>query len=107
MQEAGGWFICRVGFVETSRAVALVGGAGVVKRFAAEWPSFGVVEVDQRLVEDAAGFAAAGDLRGLDALHLASALLLPRRDLMVATWDRRLHRAVAAHDIPLLPDQLP
>jgi predicted nucleic acid-binding protein len=107
MQEATGWFICRVGFVETARAVALAAGDGVVKRFAAEWPSYGVVEVDQRLVEDAAGFAAAGDLRSLDALHLASALLLPRRDLTVATWDRRLHRAVAAHEVPLLPERLP
>ncbi len=78
MQEAGGWFICRVGFVETARAVALAAGDSAVRRFMAEWPSFGVVEVDQRLVEDAAGFAAAGDLRGLDALHLASALLLAR-----------------------------
>jgi predicted nucleic acid-binding protein len=106
MQEAGGWFICRVGFVETARAVALAAGDTYVKRFASEWPSFGVVEVDQRLVEDAAGFAATGDLRSLDALHLASVLLLPRRDLTVATWDRRLHLAVAAHDVPLLPEQL-
>lgn len=107
MQEAGGWFICRVGFVETARAVALAAGDSAVKRFTAEWPSFGVVEVDQRLVEDAAGFAAAGDLRSLDALHLASALLLPRADLTVATWDRRLHQAVAANAVPLLPQQLP
>jgi predicted nucleic acid-binding protein len=106
MQEAGDWFVCRVGFVETARAVALAAGESVVKRFTAEWPSFGVVEVDQRLVEDAAGFAAAADLRSLDALHLASALLLPRADLTVATWDRRLHRAVAAHGVPLLPEQL-
>lgn len=107
MQEAGGWFICRVGFVETARAVALAAGDSAVRRFTTEWPSFGVVEVDQRLVEEAAAFAAAGDLRSLDALHLASALLLPRLDLTVATWDRRLHRAVAAHEVPLLPAQLP
>jgi predicted nucleic acid-binding protein len=107
MQEAGGWFICRVGFVETARAVALAAGERAVTRFAAEWPAFGVIEVDQRLVEEAAGFAAAGELRSLDALHLASALLLPRVDLTVATWDRRLHQAVAAHEVPLLPAQLP
>jgi predicted nucleic acid-binding protein len=107
MQEAGGWFICRVGFVETARAVALAAGDRAVRRFTAEWPSFGVVEVDQRLVEDAAGFAATGELRSLDALHLAAALLLPRVELTVATWDRRLHQAVAAHEVPLLPAQLP
>jgi predicted nucleic acid-binding protein len=107
MQEAGGWFICRVGFVETARAVALAAGDGAVRRFTAEWPSFGVIEVDQRLVEEATAFAVAGELRSLDALHLASALLLPRVDLTVATWDRRLHQAAAAHKVPLLPEQLP
>jgi uncharacterized protein len=106
MQEAGGWFMCRVGFVETARAVGLAAGAKVVQRFTAEWPSFGVVEVDQQLVEDAAGFAAAGELRSLDALHLAAALLLPRAELTVATWDRRLHRAVSGHGVPLLPERL-
>jgi predicted nucleic acid-binding protein len=107
MQEARHWFICRVGFVETARAVALAAGSRVMRRFTAEWPSFAVVEVDQRLVEEAAGLAAAGDLRSLDALHLASALLLPRAELTVATWDRRLHEALAAHDVRLLPEQLP
>ena len=75
MSASGRPRICRVGFVETARAVALAAGHGVAKRFMAEWPSFVVVEVDPRLVEDAAGFAAAGELRSLDALHLASALL--------------------------------
>jgi predicted nucleic acid-binding protein len=48
-----------------------------------------------------------GELRSLDALHLAAALLLPRADLTVATWDRRVHQAVSAQGVSLLPKRLP
>jgi predicted nucleic acid-binding protein len=45
-------------------------------------------------------------LRSLDALHLAAALLLPRDDLLLATWDRRLHAAARAEGLELVPDEL-
>jgi hypothetical protein len=46
MDEAdGGWFICRVGYVETARAIGLAGGDAAVKAFRSEWPAFSVVEV--------------------------------------------------------------
>lgn len=61
-----------------------------------EWPAFGVIEVDHRLAEDAAKLAIAHELRSMDALHLAAALMLPRDNLLFATWDRRLHAAAAA-----------
>lgn len=106
MQEASGWFMCRVGFVETARAVGLVAGGNVVRRFYEDWPAFDVIEVDQDLAEHAAELATADALRGLDALHLAAALLLPRQDVTLATWDRRLHRATASRGLHLLPEQL-
>jgi predicted nucleic acid-binding protein len=106
MQVANGWFMCRVGFVETARAVGLVAGESVVRRFAQEWPAFGVVEVDQDLAERAASLALAGALRSLDALHLAAALLLPRSELCVATWDRRLSNAAREQRLRVLPDRL-
>jgi len=106
MQEADGWFMCRVGFVETARAVSLAAGDRAVRGFRSEWPAFGVVELDQELAERATGLAAAGVLRSLDALHLAAALLLPRVDLRLATWDRRLHRAAAQQGLDVLPARL-
>ncbi len=106
MDAADGWFMCRVGYVETVRAVGLVGGPEVAKSVAAEWPAFGVVEVDQRLVEAAAVVAVRHELRSLDALHLAAALVLPGDGLVLATWDRRLHKAAAAGGIALLPTTL-
>jgi uncharacterized protein len=71
-----------------------------------EWPAFGVVEVDQRLVEDAAELAIDGGLRSLDALHLAAALVLPDADLLVATWDQRLHTAARGKGLRVLPEAL-
>jgi predicted nucleic acid-binding protein len=106
MDLANGWFICRVGFVETSRAAGLAAGAAAVDALAGEWPSFAVVELDQRLAEDAAELASRRDLRSLDAIHLASALVLPRDELVVATWDKRLHAAAAAEDLATMPAEL-
>ena len=106
MEEASGWFTCRVGFVETARALGLAAGESVVRRFAQEWPAFGVVEVDQDLAERAASLTYAGALGSLEALHLASALLLPRAELCVATWDRRLSSAARDQGLRVLPERL-
>jgi hypothetical protein len=106
MQGAEAWFICRIGFVETVRAVGLAVGTEAAERVREEWPSFGVVEVTQELAEHAAQLTMAHDLRSMDALHLAAALLLPRDRLMLATWDRRLHAAALAHELAVLPEGL-
>jgi len=71
-----------------------------------EWASFGVIEIDQQLVEDAAELAIELQLRSLDALHLASALVLPREDLVFATWERRLHVAAKASGLEVMPQTL-
>ena len=106
MEDADGWFVCRVGFVETTRAVALAAGQAAAKAILKEWPAFGVVEVDQDLVEHASRLAIKRDLRSLDALHLAAALVLPGNDLVMATWDKRLHAAAAAEGLTVLPTAL-
>jgi predicted nucleic acid-binding protein len=64
------------------------------------------VLADQRLVEHAAALCLDRDLRSLDALHLAAALVLPGDDLVFATWDRRLHAAAGAEGLQRLPDHL-
>ncbi len=107
MRDADGWFMCRVGYIETLRAVGLAAGRSAVRRVRDEWGSVGVIEVDHRLVEEAADLALAHDLRTLDALHLAAAALLPPADLIVATWDRRLHQAALAVGLRVLPEASP
>ncbi len=106
MAEADGWFICRVGFVEVVRAVSLAAGGSAARSVRGEWPAFGVVEVDESLVERAAELATKRELRSLDALHLAAALVLPRSDLVVATWGARLHAAAREEGVALLPAEL-
>lgn len=106
MGSAGYWFTCRVGFVETIRAVALAAGKRATRAVKEEWPAFGIIEVDQPLVEHAAMLALDHDLRSLDSLHLAAALVVERDDLRLATWDHRLHGAARAEGIEPLPESL-
>lgn len=106
MDAADGWFMCRAGYLETVRAVGLAAGKTAAKTVGDEWPMFGVIEIDQRLVEDAAALAIDHALRSLDALHLAAALVLPHEDLVFATWDRRLHAAAGRAGLRLIPETL-
>lgn len=106
MAKAEGWAICRVGYVETARAIGLAGGEVAVKQFREDWPSFEVVEVDTSLAEQASELTFAEELRSLDALHLAAALLLASRELTLATWDVRLHRAAQRQGLAVFPAEL-
>jgi hypothetical protein len=106
MSQVDAWFICRVGFVETIRAIGLAAGTRATRIAKEEWPAFGIVEVDQPLVEHAAALALDHDLRSLDSVHLAAALVLDQGDLLFATWDRRLHRAASDEGLELTPHQL-
>lgn len=108
MDGARAWHICRIGYVET--LIALTRAAGPSgrppRRFREEWPLFNVVEVNQSLVGSAAKLATAEDLRTLDSLHLAAALVMPARDRGLATWDRRLWRAADRNGLRTLPADL-
>jgi uncharacterized protein len=106
MGAAAGWAICRVGYVETARAVGLAAGKPAVRRLNADWPSFEVVEVDASLAEHAAELTSTEELRSLDALHLAAALLISS-ELTLATWDVRLHRAAQSQGLAVFPAELP
>jgi uncharacterized protein len=106
MSRADDWSMCRAGFVETVRAVGLSAGQAATKKVREEWPAFSVIEVDQSLVEDAAKLAIDRELRSLDALHLAAALLIADDDLLLATWDRRLHTAARQEGLQLIPEAL-
>jgi len=106
MAHADAWFMCRVGFLETARAVGLAESRAAARSMRSEWPAFTVIEVDQRLVEQAIELALTHELRSLDALHLAAALILPRDDLKLAVWDHRLHAAARAEGLTLFPEAL-
>lgn len=100
------WLMCRIGFVETVRAVGLSAGSRVATTVRREWASFGVIEVDAALAEHAGDLTLAHGLRSVDALHLAAALLLPKEAVTVATWDVRLHRAARDNGLRVLPERI-
>jgi predicted nucleic acid-binding protein len=106
MDSASAWSSCRICLVETVRAVGLAGGSRSIKRVERDWLTFGVVEVDRELAEQAAHLAVPTKLRALDALHLAAALALPRQDLSFATWDIRLHKAARDQGLRTFPTVL-
>jgi predicted nucleic acid-binding protein len=106
MDAEGAWCSCRIGFLETARAVGRAEGARVLKEVELDWREFDVIEVDRDLTERAVEVAIANGLRSLDALHLAAALSLSNGELVFATWDKRLHRAARAHGLRTLPARL-
>jgi hypothetical protein len=77
---------------------------------AAEWEAFWAAMRPVGLtadVERAAGaLAAQHQLRGADAVHLASALALGSTGLTVAVWDKRLHAGAAAVGLAVAPATL-
>ncbi len=106
MQQADGWLMCRVGFVEAVQAVGLVAGRGATKAIADEWARSGSSKSTRRSSSTAAALALERGLRSLHALHLAAALVLPEQDLVFAAWDHRLHAAARAEGLQTLPDTL-
>lgn len=84
--------------------------AGGLRRAEAAWEEFwGAVRpvgltagVERRAGE----LAARRGLRGADAVHLASALVVGSPDIVVAVWDRRLHAGAVAERLAVAPATL-
>lgn len=67
------------------------------RRFESDWPYVASVPLDDSVVALAAEVAERHLLRALDAIHLASAMTLSRReDTIVSAWDRSLLDAATA-----------
>lgn len=102
------WLTSRLTYVETMRAVSLRSRPkdGAPRAFAAEWPSFDVVELTAEVADQAADLAVRTQLRSLDAIHLASASIVGADGLVFATWDERLHAAASEQGWGMLPERL-
>ena len=70
------------------------------------WESMRPVELSADVERDAGSLAAAHQLGGADAIHLASARALGSIDLIVAVWDRRLHAGAVAVGFAVAPATL-
>ena len=97
----------RVAYAEARAALAMAARLGrisederalAVATFRSEWHTFSVVNVTQPVVELAADLTETRSLRGFDAIHLASSLLVRQRtDVPVRfmAWGKALVRAAS------------
>ena len=69
----------------------------------AEWSSVVALEVDEFTSRRAGELATHHGLRGMDAIHLASASLLARARPTLATWDADLRAAAVAEGLDVSP----
>ncbi|GAA4835239.1 hypothetical protein GCM10023221_10240 [Luteimicrobium xylanilyticum] len=76
--------------------------AAALEAWAHLWPALYVVETTPAVTDRAAELVAAHPLRGGDAVHLASALLLAP-DVVVAVWDEHVAAAAEAEGLVVLP----
>jgi predicted nucleic acid-binding protein len=91
---------CSIAVVEVLRAVRVAGLGGEGARRARRYLDAAVLlDVDRELIEAAIGWTSA-HVRSLDAIHLASALRVGARQMLV--YDRRLAEAAAAAGLEVL-----
>lgn len=67
------------------------------------WSATQPVELTATVERDAGQLADTHALRGADAVHLASALVIGLPDLVVAAWDRRLRDGVVSAGLRIAP----
>ncbi len=70
------------------------------------WASMRAVEFTAEVERSAGDLAVRHQLRGADAVHLASALAFDSPDLIVAVWDRRLHSGAMSAGLAVAPATL-
>ncbi len=70
-----------------------------LRRLLAEWEAVEAVVVDETIASAAGPLAVRHGLRGMDAIHLASALLVADARPVVVTWDVELRRAASAEGL--------
>lgn len=70
------------------------------------WNAMRPIEITDRIARRAGELAREHALRGSDAVHLASALVLDVDDLVVAAWDRRMRAGAVAAAMSVAPSQL-
>ena len=71
------------------------------------WAAVRPVELTPEVERSAGDLAQQHFLRGAEAVHLASAMAVEAPQLIVAVWDHRLHTAVTAERLLVIPSRDP
>jgi len=105
----------RLAYPEVCAALAATGrnhdlteseASAAAVEWAAFWASMRPVELSADVEQAAGELTARHQLRGAEAVHLASALALGSMDLTIAVWDKRLHAGAAAAGLAVAPANL-
>jgi uncharacterized protein len=91
--------VAAIGAAERSHRVTPSGRAAAESRLDELWENVTAVATDASLARGAGFLARRHSLRGMDAVHLATALELGRGDPVLVTWDRDLARAARAEGL--------
>jgi hypothetical protein len=67
------------------------------------WNALAIVESNRSVLVNAGDVAERYRLRGYDAVHLASALTIPRPHVLMTVWDDRLRDAAVEAGLSLAP----
>ena len=86
--------------VEVVRAL-LPGGAGAIAQARRQVGRVHQIALDAAILDDAATLTADVPIRSLDAIHLASAMVLGAQLTVVVTYDERMGDAAAALGMPV------
>jgi predicted nucleic acid-binding protein len=95
-------------YAETSAAIAAArrerrlsraGMTTALRALDGRWPVVVALDVDERTTRAAGGLAIRHRLRGMDSIHLASALTVAAARPLVVTWDGELRRAARAEGL--------
>lgn len=70
------------------------------------WKAVRPIELTPAVEQHAGRLAGQHSLRGADAIHLASALVLGDSDLVFGVWDRRLHAGATSAGLRVAPTKL-
>ena len=70
-----------------------------LRRLDTEWQAVTLVDVNGQVAHAAGSVAIRHGLRGMDAIHLASALIFAAARPVVVTWDVDLRRAARAEGL--------
>jgi len=99
-------FSSRLAVVECARAVARVSSRSALITAAEVFEALVLHEVSEAVLERAAALTPSS-LRSLDAVHLATALLIEQSNLAFITYDDRLARAAEAQGLTVMQPKRP
>ena len=90
------------------RTLAPAAHRGLVRSLDGDWGRYLRIEPSEALIHEAASMAERHHLRGYDAIHLASAVLLKNRlaeQVVFSSWDHALQAAARREGLRRLPDR--